>query len=180
MTEKITLVDDQDNIIGFEEKLKTHQDALLHRAFSIFIFNSKGQMLIQQRALDKYHSGGLWANSCCSHQRESENLEQAIHRRLKEEMNFDCELKEIFTFTYKTPYENGLTEYELDHVFIGFYDSAVNPNPKETQTVKWVERTQLLTEVDLHPEQFASWFKIALPRVLDYYKKCFNVIKFRQ
>ena len=170
MMEKITLVDLNDNVIGYEEKLKVHQEALLHRAFSIFIFNSQGQLLIQQRNINKYHSGGLWANSCCSHQRENEKLNEAIHRRLKEEMGFDCDLKEIFTFSYKTFYNNGLTEYELDHVFIGFYDGAVNQNPEEAQAIKWINYAQLSDEVNSNPEKFAYWFKEALPKVIGYYK----------
>src|SRR4030042_2763439 len=126
--EKIILVDENDREIGTEEKLKTHEQGKLHRAFSIFVFNSKGELLLQRRAKGKYHSGGLWTNTCCSHPREGEKLEEAVHRRLKQEMGLDCPLKEAFSFIYKVRFENGLFEHELDHVFIGRVDGKPVPD----------------------------------------------------
>src|SRR3989344_7340032 len=121
MKDYIILVDENDNQIGIEEKIKAHLDGKLHRAFSIFVFNNKGELLIQQRALDKYHSAGLWTNTCCSHPKPEEQIIEAGHRRLKEEMEFDCELNEAFSFKYKAVFDNGLTENEYDHVLIGYY-----------------------------------------------------------
>jgi len=120
--ELVVLVDENDNEIGVEEKINAHRKGLLHRAFSIFVFNSKNELLLQKRAADKYHSGGLWSNTCCSHPRPGENLKDAAHRRLQEEMGFDCSLREVFSFLYKKSFDNGLTEHELDHVFFGKFD----------------------------------------------------------
>src|SRR5690349_17076045 len=131
MEEYLILVDEQDHEIGTEEKLKTHRDAKLHRAFSIFIFNKKGQLLLQRRALSKYHSGGLWTNTCCGHPRPGENIDKAAHRRLQEEMGFDCNMKDVFRFTYKAPLDHGLTEHEVDHVFIGTCDAQPKLNHDE-------------------------------------------------
>jgi len=163
--EKIILVDLNDQEIGGEEKLRTHEKSLLHRAFSVFIVNGD-QMLIQKRSLTKYHSGGLWANACCSHPRVGETLEEAVHRRLPEEAGFDCPLKEVFSFTYRTTFSNGLTEYEYDHVFLGEYCGEVNMNPEEASECRWISFADLKKEMLETPERFCSWFMIAAPKVM--------------
>ncbi|MGQ9719966.1 MAG: isopentenyl-diphosphate Delta-isomerase [Candidatus Jordarchaeum sp.] len=164
----VTLVDENDKELGSEEKIKTHKEGRLHRAFSIFIFNSKGEMLLQKRAKSKYHSGGLWSNACCSHPRPGENLEYAAHRRLKEEMGFDCDLRKVFHFIYKTSLDNKLTEHEFDHVFIGDYDGVVKINPEEAEDFKWIKIDILKESVQRHPENYTEWFKIALSEVLKF------------
>ncbi|MFQ6020532.1 MAG: isopentenyl-diphosphate Delta-isomerase [Candidatus Aenigmatarchaeota archaeon] len=169
--EEIILVDENDNEIGFEEKIKAHMNGgKLHRAFSIFVFNSKGQLLIQKRAEDKYHFGDLWANTCCSHPRKGETLEQAVHRRLKEEFGFDCELKEVFSFIYKADFKNGLSENEFDHVFIGKYDGEVKPDFKEISEWKWINIEELRKDIQENPDKYTPWFKIAIDRVLENIK----------
>ena len=170
MSEEIILVNNKDEEIGYGEKLQVHLDGKLHRAFSIYIFNSKHQLLIQKRAMHKYHSPGIIANSCCSHPRKGELLKQAVHRRLKEELGFDTDLKEIFSFVYNALFENDLTENEFLHVFIGEYDSVVNPNPSEVAEVKWINIPSLLKEIKDNPEKYAVWLKMALPKVLSYWK----------
>ena len=169
--EEIILVDEKDNVIGHEEKLKAHlYGGKLHRAFSIFIFNSKKEMLLQFRSIKKYHFGGLWTNTCCSHPRKDEELEKAAHRRLKEEFGFDTELKEIFSFTYKHRDEKtGLTEHEFDHVFIGTYDGEPNPNPNEIDDYKWISLDKLEKDVSENPEKYTPWFKIALDKVVEHF-----------
>jgi isopentenyl-diphosphate delta-isomerase len=143
------------------EKLKAHQNGgQLHRAFSVFVFNAKGELLIQQRALRKYHCAGKWANTTCSHPREGETYLEAAHRRLQEEMGFDCPLKEKFHFIYKAEFDNGLTEWEFDRVFIGSYDGEVLPNSEEVAGVKWIGQDELKCEIEEHPETFAEWFRI--------------------
>lgn len=167
MEERVILVNDQDVQIGTEEKMKAHELGLLHRAFSIFIFNSKGEMLLQERAKTKYHSGGLWTNACCSHPRENESIEAAAHRRLKEEFGFDCPLKEIFSFTYKAELDKGLTEHEFDHVLIGTYDGPIEkPNPAEIDNWCYITVEHLIEELKDRPELFTVWFRIALNEVL--------------
>lgn len=170
MNDLIILVDENDKPIGTEEKLKAHQKANLHRAFSIFIFNDKGQLLLQQRALDKYHSGGLWTNTCCSHPRPKEETINSAHRRLKEEMGFDCELTEVFSFKYKNAFSNGLTENEFDHVFIGKYNNEPIPNPTEVNAYKWVDVKWLEQDMENNKEIYTVWFKICFKKVLDYLK----------
>jgi isopentenyl-diphosphate delta-isomerase len=170
MTENIILVDEKDNVIGTEEKIKIHQEGKLHRAFSIFIFNSNGELLLQRRAKSKYHSGGLWTNTCCSHQREGESLEEAIHRRLKEEMGFDCELKEAFTFTYKVKFDNGLSENEYDHVFMGRYEGEPNPNPEEVDEWKWIKLEELKQDTQENPDNYTYWLKASIDKVISYLK----------
>ena len=163
--EKIILVDLDDQEIGAEEKLRTHEKSLLHRAFSVFI-HGDDKMLIQKRSLTKYHSGGLWANACCSHPRAGETLEEAVHRRMLEEAGFDCPVTEAFSFTYRTEFTNGLTEYEFDHVFIGEYSGEVNMNPEEASECRWVAFADLKKEMLEYPERFSSWFMIAAPKVI--------------
>jgi isopentenyl-diphosphate delta-isomerase len=165
--EHVIVVSEQDEELYLEEKLAAHQKGLLHRAFSIFIFRSDGKMLIHQRAFSKYHSGGLWTNACCSHPRKGETVEQAAHRRLFEELGFDCPLKELFTFTYFAELDHNLKEHEFDHVLVGTYDGPVDTyNPEEVAAIRFVDMTELLLEVKLHPERFTSWFLIALPKLL--------------
>lgn len=159
MKEMVTLIDESGNDVGAAEKLEAHQKGLLHRAFSILVFNSKGEILLQQRALDKYHSPGLWANTCCGHPRPGEPLEQAAHRRLQEEMGFDCELKEIFSFRYFKEFEDGLIEHELDHVFEGSYDGPVRPNESEVAQHKWVTWDFLVEDLAKNPEKYVYWLR---------------------
>jgi len=164
-TEKVILVDKNNRKIGEEEKIKAHKEGKLHRAFSIFIFNSKGELLIQQRANSKYHSGGLWSNTVCSHPRLGESLIKSAHRRLKEEMGFDCELKKLFCFIYKAKFENGLTENEYDCVFIGKFDGEPEPNLEEVSNYKWINIKNLKKDIKKNPDKYAIWFKIALKKI---------------
>jgi isopentenyl-diphosphate delta-isomerase len=169
--EKVILVDENDRQLGLMGKLEAHKKGLLHRAFSIFIFNRKGELLIQQRALTKYHSAGEWANTCCSHQREGESTLEAAHRRLHEEMGFDTELKEVFSFTYKQKFGNGLTEHEFDHVVFGKYDQIPVPNPEEVADWKYISLSDLEKDIQLHPENYTIWLRIALKEVQSYFQK---------
>ena len=163
----VVLVDQNDHEIGFEEKLKAHQQGLLHRAFSIFIINSKEEMLIQQRALKKYHSGGLWTNACCSHPRPGEKIEDAAHRRLQEEMGFDCQLTKAFDFVYKVHFEkDDIYEHEYDHVFFGKSDAIVKPDQNEVENFTWITLNKLTNEVKHHPERYTYWFTISLDKVI--------------
>lgn len=172
MNKRVVLVDEDDNEVGTEEKLKAHLGGgKLHRAFSIFIFNSRKEMLVQRRHEKKYHSPGMWANACCSHPSPGESLEQAVHKRLKEEMGFDCKLKEVFSFIYRGKVGKGLVEHELDHVFIGEHDGEPKPDPEEISEWKWVGLKELREDVKKHPGKYACWFKIALDRVLSHYAK---------
>jgi isopentenyl-diphosphate delta-isomerase len=166
MTEYILTVDEKDNVIGKGEKIKVHREGKLHRAFSIFVFNSKGKLLLQKRAKSKYHSGGLWTNTCCSHQRDGETLEKAVHRRLKEEMGFDCELKEVFTFTYRVKFDDGLSENEYDHVFFGKFDGKPDPNPDEVDDWKWVSLEELRKDIQKNPDDYTYWLKVSIDRVM--------------
>lgn len=166
MDELITLVDIDDKVIGYGKKADVHRKGILHRAFSIFIVN-KDMMLLQKRNTGKYHSGGLWSNACCSHQRKEEELQEAVHRRLKEEMGFDCSLEEKYTFIYRTEFSEDLFEYELDHVFVGSYDGKAVFDPEEVSEVRWVSFVQLKEELIDHPEQFSSWFIISAPKVME-------------
>ena len=170
MLEYIIAVDEQDNEIGKIEKIEAHQKAVLHRAFSIFVFNSNKQLLLQKRNSNKYHSAGLWSNTCCSHQRYGEKLEEAIYRRLKEEMGFTCDLKEIFSFTYETALENNLTEKEYDHVFIGEYDKEVVPNKDEVEDYKWANISDIKEDIAKNPKLYSYWFKLSFDRVINYIK----------
>jgi len=167
MHNDVILVDENDTPIGTEEKLAAHQKGLLHRAFSIFGFNSKGELLIQKRAKSKYHSGGLWTNTCCSHPSPDEETEAAAHRRLKEEMGFDCSMQEVGHLLYKTHFDNGLTEHEFDHILIGSYDGPVERvNPNEAEAWKWVSPQDLLSDMDKNPEAYTYWFKLSIKDVL--------------
>ena len=165
MPDRLILVDDKDNEIGIEEKMEAHRQGKLHRAFSIFVFNSKKQMLLQKRAVKKYHSGGLWTNTCCSHPQPNEGTEEAAHRRLKEEMGFDCDLTKVTSFIYKSDFGNGLTEHEFDHVFIGFFDGDIVPNKDEVDEFKFVDINELKNDIGNNPESYTTWFRIAMDKV---------------
>ena len=160
--EHVILVDKDDNEIGTMEKMEAHQKGLLHRAFSVLIFNSKGEWLIQKRAGSKYHSAGLWTNTCCSHPRPGEKIEQAASRRLKEEMGIEAESKLSHTFIYKTHLGNGLIENELDYVFTGTFDDVPVINPTEVEDWKFMSLTNLKKEIEERPSEFTPWFKIIL------------------
>jgi isopentenyl-diphosphate delta-isomerase len=166
--EFVVLVDEQDNPIGKMEKQQAHIEGLLHRAFSIFIFNSEKKLLLQKRASSKYHCGGLWTNSCCSHPRENENIQDAANRRLAEEMGMQCSLKPIFTFMYRAEFDNGLIEHEFDHVFFGESDQNPKINPEEVETYRYIAMENLQQEVKEFPQNFTPWFIIALERVLAF------------
>jgi isopentenyl-diphosphate delta-isomerase len=162
MKKEVVLVDRNNRKVGVAEKIKAHKAGLLHRAFSIFVFNSKGELLLQRRNIDKYHSGGLWSNTVCSHPEPYETYYKAIHRRLKEEMGFDCRLKRAFSFVYKTRLDNGLIEYEHDTVFIGRFDGEPSPDPEEVMDYKWVCLDALKEDLTSNPDIYSVWFKIAI------------------
>ncbi|MCX2744027.1 isopentenyl-diphosphate Delta-isomerase [Mangrovivirga sp. M17] len=170
MTDQLILVNNNDEVIGYEEKLPVHEKGLLHRAFSIFVINSKNELLIQQRALHKYHSAGLWANTCCSHPIKGENQEATVHRRLREEMGFDCEVTKVFEFIYKTEFGNGLTEYEYDHVYLGKYDKDPKPNQEEVADFRWIPLNEIKDEMNNEPEKFAYWTRFAIDEFLNKVK----------
>ncbi len=158
--EKVILVDTNDNPIGLMNKLEAHEKALLHRAFSVFILNDKKELMLQQRAHHKYHSPLLWTNTCCSHQRENETNIQAGTRRLREEMGFETELQEMFHFIYKAPFDNGLTEHELDHVMIGNYNDVPMINDDEVESWKWMKIEDIKNDMIVNPDIYTVWFKI--------------------
>ena len=164
LEEYVVLVDEQNNEIVIEEKLKAHKEALLHRAFSIFVYNSKGELLLQQRAKEKYHCGSLWTNTVCSHPRPNETYEKAVHRRLVEEMGFDCELEKRFCFIYKSKFDNGLTEHEYDCVYVGRYEGEPVPNKEEVMDYKWISIENLKKDVDKNPNKYTPWIKIILEK----------------
>ncbi len=165
MAEHVILVDPHDKEIGTSEKLQAHKDGKLHRAFSIFVFNKNGEMLIQRRALTKYHCGGLWANTCCGHPRPGEKLDAAAHRRIKEELGFDCPMREQLHYTYKTSFENGLTEHEYLHVFVGQFDGTPKLNAEEVSEIKWVSVDEIKQELKQHPKHYAFWFHESMQRL---------------
>lgn len=158
--EHVILVNEQDEQIGLMPKLEAHQKALLHRAFSVFIFNDKNELMLQQRALDKYHSPGLWTNTCCSHQRDGETNIEAGKRRLQEEMGFVVDLQESISFMYKAPFDNGLTEHEYDHVLLGKYNNKPVINTSEAASWKWMLIEEVKDDIAIHPELYTEWFKV--------------------
>ena len=168
--EQVILVNEQDEQLGVMEKLEAHEKALLHRAFSIFIFNKKGEMLLQQRALNKYHSGGFWTNTCCSHPRPGEETAKAATRRLKEEMGFETPLAEIFSFSYKAEFANGLTEHEYDYVYAGTYNGPVLPNTSEVNDYCYKSMADIEASLQTHPGKYTPWFHIAFPKVWQWTK----------
>ena len=166
--EKVILVNELDEQIGLMPKMEAHKKALLHRAFSVFVFNNKNELLLQQRAMGKYHSPGLWTNTCCSHQREGETNIQAGKRRLQEEMGFVTELTETLSFIYKAPFDNGLTEHEFDHVMIGYYSKEPKINTDEVEDWKWMTLEDIKTDMFLNPDIYTAWFKIIFEKLYDH------------
>lgn len=166
MTEYVVLVNENDEQLGLMEKQQAHILGLLHRAFSVFVFNSKGETLLQKRAEGKYHSPGLWTNTCCSHPRENETYKEAALRRVKEEMGFECALEEKFHFIYKAKLDNDLYEHELDHVFVGNFDGEIQINEEEVSDFKWISMDELIADIDLNPENYTVWFKIIFKEYL--------------
>ena len=164
----VILVDEFDQPIGTMEKMEVHQKALLHRAFSVFIFNNKGEMLLQKRAAEKYHSPGLWTNACCSHPQPGLETIPAATKRLQEEMGFTTSLQKVFDFVYKTSFDNGLTEYEFDHVLVGNYDGTIIPNPEEVADYCYRSLPEINKMLLSDPAAYTSWFKIAFPKLESY------------
>lgn len=158
--EQVILVNKQDEFLGLMPKLEAHEKGLLHRAFSVFIYNDKDELLLQQRALTKYHTPGLWTNTCCSHQRKGESNIKAGKRRLMEEMGFTTELKETTSFIYKAPFENGLTEHEYDYILVGKFNDNPNPNPEEVESYKWMKLEEVKLDLNKNPQLYTAWFKI--------------------
>jgi isopentenyl-diphosphate delta-isomerase len=171
MIENVILVNELDQEVGSMEKMEAHEKGLLHRAFSVFIFNEKGEVLLQQRALGKYHSGGLWTNTCCSHPRAGESTIAAGKRRLFEEMGFTCELESLFSFVYKVQLDQGLTEHELDHVLIGNYLGTFTPNPEEVMNTAWMPLDALILDCQDRPEKYTSWLQIIINEYANHLKQ---------
>ncbi|MBK6346311.1 MAG: isopentenyl-diphosphate Delta-isomerase [Bacteroidales bacterium] len=168
MEEFVILVDENDQETGVMEKIRAHREAVLHRAFSVFIFNPAGELMLQQRAHSKYHSPGLWTNTCCSHPRPGETTADAAHRRMMEEMGFDCEFQEVFSFVYKAAFDNNLTEHEFDHVFIGTSGKLPVLNTEEAASYRFASVPEIRKEMTADPEKFTIWFRIAFDRVEQY------------
>ncbi|HEY1062551.1 MAG TPA: isopentenyl-diphosphate Delta-isomerase [Daejeonella sp.] len=166
--ELVILVDNQDNETGVQDKLSVHQLGLLHRAFSVFVFNSKNELILQQRADGKYHSPGLWTNTCCSHPKPGEKTLDACKRRLMEEMGMECNLEFSFSFMYKCKFSNGLTEYEFDHVYLGYTDDLPVLNYAEVKEWKYISLIELEKEIESHPEKFTEWLKICFPKLVEH------------
>lgn len=164
MSEELILVNERDEQVGTEDKLEAHQRGNLHRAFSIFVFGKKGQILLQQRATSKYHSGGQWTSACDGHPRPAESVAQGAHRRLKAEMGFDCDLKEIFSYIYQADLGNGLTEHEFNHILAGSFNGEPKPDPEEVADYKWEDTTIVLEDMKTRPENYAVWFRIAMEK----------------
>jgi isopentenyl-diphosphate Delta-isomerase len=171
---EVILVDKNDVAIGSMDKMQAHEEGLLHRAFSVFIFNGKGEMLLQQRADKKYHSAGLWTNACCSHPAPGENTAEAAARRLKEELGFTTPLKKAFTFTYRADFENGLTENEFDHVYTGIYDGHIVADIDEVKSYRYLSMKKIEEMIRKEPATFTSWFVIAFPEI----KKIFRTVEY--
>lgn len=168
--ERVVLVDEKDNELGTMPKMEAHEKALLHRAISVFIFNSEGDWLLQRRALHKYHSSGLWSNAACTHPRERESYLEAANRRLEEEMGMKTELTNLFHFIYKEKLDNELTEHELDYVFIGYSDEIPNFNPDEVCNYKYISYDELSEDVAVYPERYTYWFKHVMTKVQQHLK----------
>ena len=169
--EKVILVDENDNQVGLMPKLEAHQKGLLHRAFSVFIFNSKYELLLQKRASSKYHSGGLWTNTCCSHPREGEDILDAAKRRLFEEMGIETSLRKVHDFIYKAELDNDLTEHEFDHVLYGIYNEDPIINEDEADDFKWIDMDSLNEDIKTNGNNYTIWFKIAFEYFYNYLKK---------
>jgi isopentenyl-diphosphate Delta-isomerase len=168
LNQEVILVNAADEPIGTMEKMEAHRKALLHRAFSVFIFTPRGQMLLQQRADNKYHSAGLWTNACCSHPSPGEITEKAASRRLKEELGFTTPLEKVFDFTYRSEYENGLTEHEFDHVYVGIYDGNITLNRAEVKDVCFQDLNEIASSLAAFPNKYSSWFHLAFPLIRDW------------
>ena len=166
MDHEVILVNEQDEPIGTMEKMEAHRKALLHRAFSVFVFNTKGEMLLQQRSKNKYHSGGLWTNACCSHPRPDEDIRTAATRRLQEELGISAHIHKIFDFIYRATFDNGLTEFEFDHVFVGTYDGIISPDKNEVNDYCFKPLDEIQSSLASHPSKYTNWFHIAFPRVV--------------
>ena len=166
--ELVILVDQEDNKIGLMPKMEAHEKAMLHRAFSVFVFNKDNELMLQQRAMHKYHSPGLWTNTCCSHQRDGESNVEAGTRRLQEEMGFSTSLKETISFIYKAPFDNGLTEHELDHILVGNYEGEPSINEDEVASWKWVPLEEVNKDIIANPGQYTAWFKIIFEKYYTY------------
>ena len=166
--EQVILVNENDEQIGLMGKMEAHEKALLHRAFSVFIFNEKNELMIQQRAMHKYHSPGLWTNTCCSHQRAGESNIEAGKRRLQEEMGFVTDLTESISFIYKAPFDNGLTEHEYDHIMIGHFNELPNINPDEVAAWKWMSLDAVKADMKTQPDLYTAWFKIIFEKFYEH------------
>lgn len=164
--EEVVLVDERDNVLGSMPKLQAHREGRLHRAISVFVFNRAGEMLLQRRARGKYHSGGLWTNACCSHPRAGEKPHRAAVRRLQEEMGLECPLDYSFSFLYRAELQGGLTEHELDHVFVGELDQDPVPDPHEVSEWRWVPVERVRRELAENPESYTAWFPLAFEQLL--------------
>jgi len=174
MEKKVILVNENDKVMGIAAKMDAHERGLLHRAFSIFVFNSRGEMLLQQRAINKYHSGGLWTNACCSHPEPGEDTAMAAGKRLREEMGFEIPIVKIFDFVYKATFDNGLTEYEFDHVFVGEYEGVVSYDKEEVMDVCYQPMPGISHSLKGHPEKYTAWFHLAFSKLenwwIEHYK----------
>lgn len=169
--ENVVLVNERDEPVGLMPKMEAHEKGVLHRAFSVFVINKKGEIMLQQRAAHKYHSPLLWTNTCCSHQRQGETNTQAGMRRLEEEMGFSTSLKELFSFIYKAPFDNGLTEHELDHVMVGYYDEDPVINRDEVEGWAWARPEDIKNDITSNPDKYTAWFKIIFERFYDHILK---------
>jgi isopentenyl-diphosphate delta-isomerase len=164
---QVVLVDTSDREVGVMDKMEAHRTGALHRAFSIFLLNSKGQMLIHQRAVGKYHGAGLWTNACCSHPQPGEDVKTSAMERLRFEMGLQCDIEKLFSFVYRASVENNLIEHEYDHVFLGYSDAIPQPHTDEVHQYRWIYPTELVEEIQRHPETFTFWFREAIHRVLE-------------
>jgi len=173
--QEVVLVNERDEVIGTMKKMEAHEKGLLHRAFSVFIFDKKGRMLLQQRAAEKYHGGHLWTNACCSHPFPGEDVYKAAARRLKEELGFETYLNEVFSFTYKAEVENNLVEHEFDHVFAGRYEGNIKPDPHEVSDFVYLDMSEITKQIEKESLKFTSWFKIAFPKIEKWWKESFEV-----
>jgi isopentenyl-diphosphate delta-isomerase len=165
-SQSVILVNELDEAIGEMEKMEAHQKALLHRAFSIFLVNNRNEMLLQQRAINKYHCGGLWSNTCCSHPMPGESVLDAAKRRLSEELGINCDLEIVFNFIYRIEFENGLTEHEFDHVLLGYYNGPIQSNPNEVMDFKWMPIEAIFSEIFNNASHYTPWFLIAFPKLM--------------
>ncbi|MBI9041240.1 isopentenyl-diphosphate Delta-isomerase [Lutibacter sp.] len=169
--EQVILVNEKDEQIGLMPKMEAHEKAVLHRAFSVFVFNDKNELMLQQRAAHKYHSPLLWTNTCCSHQRNGETNIEAGTRRLQEEMGFVCDIEEVTSFIYKAPFDNGLTEHELDHILIGYYNKEPKINSDEVESYKWMPLEAVKNDIEQHPLMYTEWFKIIFKNYYSFINK---------